>query len=110
MSDNRWRTVTPRSLAATYLVPGVVYGHTALKQAFFAACDAGMWCVEADEHYREGVAFTQAVYYLWENGEIEMTETKIQGATVDFFKAVITARHDIARPIEGYLTLVERDQ
>lgn len=91
------------TLVTTYLSPGVTYYHHTLKPAFFAACNAGMWCKEGDEHYREGAVFIRAIYCLWENGQIEMSETVIDGEKVDFFKAVITARHDIKMPIQGWL-------
>lgn len=82
-------------LATVYLRPGVAYGHIALKQAYYAACAAGMWCEEGTEHWREGTAFREAVYALWQDGCIGMPiVTDRHGQRTDFFAAVIDMYHD----------------
>lgn len=94
---------------AGYLAPGVAYGHIALKQAYYAACAAGMWCVEGDEHYRGGTAFREAVYALFEAGCIDMPiVTDRHGERTDFFAAVIDMYHHTHpkfRIVPGALTV-----
>ena len=96
------------ALVTQYLAPGVRYGHIALKQAYYAACSAGMNCKEGDEHWREGEAFRVYVHGFYKAGFIEMTTIKVSGEDVDFFTAVIAARHKDHpefRLIPGYLVV-----
>jgi hypothetical protein len=75
----------------THYLPIGKHGHVTLKRAYFNAA-------------RDYVAteWKASMYRLCESGNIIMTEAESHGETVDFFMAVVMARHD-AKPVKGYI-------
>lgn len=66
-----------------YLQPGAIYGHIALKQAYYDAC-----------HDLCGTVFRETLHAMYAAGEIEMpTVTDKNDEETDFFTAVIMAHH-----------------
>lgn len=72
----------------TFLPPGR-YGHVGLKRAYFAACSALV-----------GRQFREELHARAALGQIIMTRAICHGEEVDFFTAVVSARHD-AHPVPG---------